>query len=109
MRRTKVPGLPETVEVMGYSIKIRPMPKTLRSKMDGDLAKSFPHGIRVNPDLPLESRQSTLLHEILHLIIRFSGHDTKLNDQDEESLVCALEAGLWPLVAPAFRPMDETK
>ncbi len=42
--------------------------------------------------------EKTLLHEVLHAIIHYSGWGSKMDDKDEEGLVRALETGLWPLI-----------
>lgn len=42
--------------------------------------------------------KDTLLHEILHAVLYYSGHSQKFEENDEEALVMALENGLKTLM-----------
>jgi Zn-dependent peptidase ImmA (M78 family) len=43
-------------------------------------------------------QNATLLHEVLHAILHYSGQGSVMEMKDEETLVTALEHGLQPLL-----------
>lgn len=53
--------------------------------------------IKIDKELSKDAMESTLLHEILHMIIRLNLGAGFLEDEKEESLVSALETHLHTL------------
>jgi len=94
-RKFKAP--PKSIMVMGHRIKV-----TVKANlMDGDseLEGYFDYSKRtIFLSLRSPCLRSTLLHEVLHSVLYFSGHSTHLSAADEEALVLALEHGLMPLL-----------
>lgn len=89
---------PKTINIMGHKIpvifySVDEMPDETEGLFDPTLRQIW---LADN-----ETWESTLLHEIIHAIIYFSGHREQIG-AIEEGLVLALEHGLSPHVKVIF-------
>ena len=89
---------PSKVSIMGIEYKIKYLPS---KQIDGDQGQAIfeTRTIKILETLDEANANSTLLHEIIHVILYMTGQVEHLDgDKAEESLVLALEHGLTPLV-----------
>lgn len=87
----------EQLPIMGIPFKITYPVKV--DKKDKHVGESDGVGrtIKIKKGLADEVKTSTILHEIIHSILYVTGQSERLTDEQEESLVLALEHGLHPL------------
>jgi hypothetical protein len=85
---------PVSVEILGQKIKI--------AYFSEDYDGFSEQGLFI-PDKKLisvrlnKNWKSTLLHEILHAVLAFSGNDAQLTTKTEEAIISAMENGLLKL------------
>lgn len=85
------------LKIMGKNIKV-----TSAKLEDGDFGdySSKDYLIRLNSSLSsIDDIRSTLLHESMHAILHMTGHSQRLEVNDEEAIVWALEHGLYPILS----------
>lgn len=82
---------PKTIHICGHEVKVR-----YRKRLSAD---GFFHPDRNEIEIKtIDTWKDTLLHEILHAVLFYSGQSQNFEDRAEESLVMALENGLKTLV-----------
>lgn len=95
---------PKKISISGIEYTIKYLPA---SKMNSDLGSAdfSTRTIKILETLDEDNASSTLLHEIIHVILYTSGQaellgptGDEVGDRREESLVLALEHGLHSLV-----------
>lgn len=83
-------SLPKAINVLGRDYKIR------RKRMrDYGLCDFGPGIIWLRSGLKDEDAHQTLLHEVIHAVLHESGAQFQFSDEVTESLVRAIEHGLW--------------
>lgn len=98
VRGRKPRGFPSSLKVFGHTIKILYCHKMPKNYMDCYGVCFFNEKrIYLSLDQPKDELERTLFHELCHMFLWLSGHRFKLNDEDEEALVRALEHGVLPL------------
>lgn len=82
------------LKIMGQNIKVK------REKLEDGLYGDYKdYVIRISNSLvDINVIRSTLLHESMHAILHVAGHAQRLEVNDEEALVWALEHGLYPII-----------
>lgn len=83
---------PTQIDIMGIPFRIV-YPKKMPDGVMGE-ADPLNRTIKIKYGLKDEVFESTLLHEILHVILAITGQSERLKHDQEESLVLALEHGL---------------
>lgn len=89
-------ALPDHVHVLGIKFVVE---QPAKFKAKNQLGESCNHKRTISvkkgesPDL----QESILLHEIIHMILHNSGQAEKLDPEQEEGIVIALENGLHQL------------
>lgn len=93
---------PKKIMILGVEFIVKYLPA---SRMDGDLGSADVQArtIKILETQDDANAASTLLHEVIHVILYMSGQGELLGmtgdkDTREESLVLALEHGLFSLV-----------
>ena len=82
--------IPRRIHILGHEYKIRR--KRMKDYAWIDYDK---HTIWIRSGLYSDTTQACLLHECIHGILFRSGNGYQLNTGQEESIVRALEHGLW--------------
>lgn len=85
--------IPTRINVMGVEFEVRQVGK-LEDYGQCDGAERL---IKLRRNMSDEHKASVLLHEVIHAVLYASGHSARMSDEEEESLVLALEHGLAAL------------
>lgn len=82
--------IPRSIHILGREYKIRRKRMRYFAYVDDDAAI-----IWLRSGLSGVEAEQTLLHEVIHAILFRSGNKFQLNPELEESVVRAMEHGLW--------------
>jgi hypothetical protein len=89
---------PEKILICGQAVKVM-YHKEMPEGMEKDDGNYIYDDHEINIDLgATRTPDQILLHEILHAIIGYTGHNEHLTLKQEEGLVSALEQNLMPLI-----------
>lgn len=90
---------PVTILVMGIQYKIKYLPASKMVGIEGE-ADFTTKTIKILDTLSMASLHSTLLHEIVHIILYSTGISELFepNENLDEAVTLAIEHGLYPLV-----------
>jgi hypothetical protein len=82
--------VPRTIDILGRTYKIRRRRMKYYGLLDDDLQI-----IWLKSGVKGDMASKTVLHEVIHAILFSSGSKYQLSPGQEESIVRALEHGLW--------------
>lgn len=86
--------LPRTVRISGHLFTVREVPGSQLEEYGNCRVRTCT--IQINEDLADSMKHLTLLHEVCHAIVAFSG--LELGESQEESVVEAMSSGLFAVL-----------
>lgn len=99
--------LPTKVKLLGHTISISKDPNMRGTNLFGS-AQYKSGAINLSPDLPVSQEKATIIHELCHFILSYTGflqwlgmeinQNQKQQDLIEEQAVRAMEIGLTDLI-----------
>jgi len=94
------------VPILGHNFKLELVPKMQDLGECDGVSKT----IKISKDhKSVDALVSTLLHEIIHGALYISGHSEKLEKEQEEGIVLALEHAIYPIIPRLIIYRDRLK
>jgi predicted metal-dependent peptidase len=82
----------KSLKLYGHQVDIVEVPPNIFSQNNLGQTNIKDNRLHLNASLPESMKHSTLLHEVIHLVLDHNGHQ---NVSRDETVVCALEVGLF--------------